>query len=87
MSATTIAQRELRNNSGQILKAAQAGATFIVTIRGEPVAKVVSPDQASASDERSPSRPAKRHGGFSAADRVDSKETIQQMLDDLRGEP
>jgi prevent-host-death family protein len=33
-----IAQRELRNNIGQILRDAEAGAQFTITVRGRPVA-------------------------------------------------
>jgi len=39
----TIPQRELRNNIGQILRAAEAGETFTVTVRGRPVARLVPP--------------------------------------------
>ena len=35
-----IAQRELRNQSAQILAAAAAGETFVVTRNGEPVAEL-----------------------------------------------
>lgn len=35
-----IPQRELRNNVGAILRAAEAGDTFTVTVRGRPVARV-----------------------------------------------
>ena len=34
----TIAQRELRNESGAILRAAEAGETFTITVDGRPVA-------------------------------------------------
>jgi prevent-host-death family protein len=40
----TIPQRELRNNVAAILRAAEAGQTFTVTVRGRPVARVVPPD-------------------------------------------
>jgi len=36
----TIAQRELRNQNAQILAAVEAGATFVVTRNGEPVAEL-----------------------------------------------
>jgi len=39
----TIPQRELRNNVSAVLRAAEAGETFTVTIRGRPVARVVPP--------------------------------------------
>ncbi len=36
----TIPQRELRNHNAQILDAVAAGATFIITRNGEPVAEL-----------------------------------------------
>ena len=41
MADRTIAQRELRNNVAAVLRAAEAGETFTVTVRGRPVARVV----------------------------------------------
>ena len=35
-----ITQRELRNDSGQILRQVQAGARFLVTRNGTPVAEL-----------------------------------------------
>ncbi len=35
-----ITQRELRNDSGQILRQVQAGARFVVTRNGAPVAEL-----------------------------------------------
>ncbi len=34
----TIAQRQLRNASGQILREAEAGERFVITVQGRPVA-------------------------------------------------
>jgi len=36
-----IPQRELRNNVAGVLRAAEAGETFTVTVRGRPVARLV----------------------------------------------
>jgi prevent-host-death family protein len=36
----TIAQRELRNRSGEILREAEAGERFTVTVDGRPVAEL-----------------------------------------------
>lgn len=36
----TIAQRELRNQNAQILAAVEAGASFVVTRNGEPIAEL-----------------------------------------------
>lgn len=45
MTDRTIPQRELRNNISAVLRAAQAGETFTVTVRGRPVARLVPPDE------------------------------------------
>jgi len=45
MADRTIPQRELRNNIGAVLRAAEAGETFTVTVRGRPVARVVPPGE------------------------------------------
>lgn len=39
-SSRPIPQRELRNNVGAILREAEAGATFTITVRGRPVAEL-----------------------------------------------
>jgi prevent-host-death family protein len=41
-----IPQRELRNHIGEILRAAEAGTEFTVTVRGRPVARLGPPDRA-----------------------------------------
>ena len=41
MADRTIPQRELRNNISAVLRAAESGETFTVTVRGRPVARVV----------------------------------------------
>ena len=46
MADRTIPQRELRNNISEVLRAAEAGETFTVTVRGRPVARVVPPGDA-----------------------------------------
>jgi len=43
MADRTIPQRELRNNISAVLRAAEAGETFTVTVRGHAVARVVPP--------------------------------------------
>jgi prevent-host-death family protein len=35
-----IPQRELRNSVGDVLRAAEAGETFTITVRGRPVARL-----------------------------------------------
>lgn len=45
MPDRTIPQRELRNSIGAILRAAEAGETFTITVRGRPVARLVPPGE------------------------------------------
>lgn len=40
MPEQTIPQRELRNRIGEILREAEAGTEFTITVRGRPVAKL-----------------------------------------------
>jgi prevent-host-death family protein len=40
MAGRTIPQRELRNNVAEILREAEAGAEFTITVRGRPVARL-----------------------------------------------
>lgn len=46
MARKTIAQRELRNDIGRVLREAEAGEQFTVTVRGRPVASLGPPDEA-----------------------------------------
>lgn len=46
MRHRTIPQRELRNDIAAILREAEAGTEFTVTVRGRPVAKVVPLEEA-----------------------------------------
>jgi prevent-host-death family protein len=45
MANRAIPQRELRNNIGEILRQAEAGTEFTITVRGRPVARLGPPDQ------------------------------------------
>jgi prevent-host-death family protein len=45
MADRTIPQRELRNNIGQILRDAEAGTEFTITVRGRPVARLGPPGE------------------------------------------
>ncbi len=37
---TTIPQKELRNNVGAVLRRAEAGEEFVITVSGRPVARL-----------------------------------------------
>lgn len=71
--ATTIAQRDLRNDSADILRRVEAGEEFIVTRNGTPVAEL---------------RPAARRRGVSRRRLVDAFKgvpavALQQLRADL----
>lgn len=40
MVVTTIPQKELRNNVGEVLRRAEAGEQFTITVSGRPVAEL-----------------------------------------------
>lgn len=40
MDSHTIPQRELRNNVADVLRRAEAGTEFTITVRGRPVARL-----------------------------------------------
>ena len=50
MRHRTIPQRELRNNVSAVLREAQAGTCFTITVRGRPVARLVPFTESTASD-------------------------------------
>lgn len=45
MAPRTIPQRELRNEIGRVLREAEGGTEFIVTVRGRPVARLGPPQE------------------------------------------
>ena len=73
---TTIPQKELRNNVGAVLRRAEAGEEFTVTVAGRPVARLV------------PTRPRQWVGG-AALQRVwqtPAPQTLDEDLATLPGE-
>jgi prevent-host-death family protein len=44
MAPRTIPQRELRNNIGEVLREAERGTEFTITVRGRPVARLGPPE-------------------------------------------
>ena len=86
MAVKTITHRELRNESGRILREVQDGQTFIITNNGEPVAAL----KPIASDPLAGIRhePPKRGARFSdiVPEKVDSDESALEALMYLRGE-
>lgn len=78
----TLAHRELRNRSSDVLRRVQAGATFQITNRGEVVA-LIGP-ASTRPDLRV--RRASVRGGFASLPRVRIDRSLQDHLDELRGE-
>jgi len=83
-SVETLSHRELRNRSGEVLRAVEAGESFTITNDGVPVARLV-PVSDPTPDLRCV-RPARRQGGFSDLPRVTVDEPVERALDALRGE-
>ena len=75
-------QRELRNDSAEVLRLVERGETFTITRRGVPVA-VLGP--LPPTDLRC-DRPATRRPEFVALTRVQGQTPSSEVLDDLRGD-
>ena len=73
---TTIPQKELRNNVGEVLRRAEAGEEFTVTVAGRPVARL------------GPARPRQWVGGpaLQGVWRTPAPQTLDDDLAKLPGE-
>lgn len=80
----TISHRELRNNSGEVLREVAAGETVAVTNRGEVVAHLTPPSG------RTPglrvAKPARARIDISRLSLVTLDEPSQVSLDELRAD-
>ncbi len=80
----SLSQRELRNESGRVLRAVGEGQSFVLTNSGVPVGKIVP------LDEPTPTlrivRPAQRRGGWAELGIARRTETrsLAEILDELR---
>jgi len=79
----SINQRELRNNSGEVMRNVREGESFVVTVRGVPVA-TLAPITPGAGPEIA--RPASRPLDARSIERVQIREATATLLDDLRGD-
>lgn len=77
----SISQRELRNDSAEVLRAVEAGDSYVVTRRGVPVA-MIGPLR----DTDLVARPAKKRHRLSDLKRVRSSIFSEEVLADLRSE-
>ncbi|WP_113719667.1 type II toxin-antitoxin system Phd/YefM family antitoxin [Arthrobacter dokdonensis] len=84
--AESLSQRELRNESGRVLRAVSEGHSFVLTNSGVPVGRIVPLDAPAAALPIA--RPARREGGWRALDieRKTSERGLAATLDDLRGD-
>ncbi|WIY83985.1 type II toxin-antitoxin system prevent-host-death family antitoxin [Propionimicrobium sp. PCR01-08-3] len=82
----TLSQRELRNESGRVLREVSEGRSFVVTNSGVPVGKLIpfgGPNPTLAI-----TRPARRQGGWTdlSIERKHADRTVSEMLDELRAD-
>lgn len=82
----TLSQRELRNESGRVLREVSEGRSFVVTNSGVPVGKLIPLGALEPSLDIT--RPARRHGGWAALpiERKHADKTVSETLDELRGD-
>ena len=81
----TISHRELRNNSGEILRAVAAGESFTITNNGAPVA-VLSPVRDDPYKGLTVQRATRRDVRTIVPVQGAAAETIAESLDYIRGE-
>lgn len=83
-STESLSQRELRNESGRVLRAVSEGHTFVLTNSGVPVGRIVPMDDPAPG--LSIARPARRVGGWAALSitRREARKSLASVLDDLR---
>ncbi|MFC9444064.1 MULTISPECIES: type II toxin-antitoxin system Phd/YefM family antitoxin [Brevibacterium] len=86
VQAESLSQRELRNESGRVLRAVSEGHSFVLTNRGVPVGRIVPLD--APAPRLTIARPAKRVGGWTARDRRPSSDNrvMTEIIDELREE-
>lgn len=80
----SLSQRELRNESGRVLRAVGEGHSFVLTNRGIPVGRIIPLD--APAPTLPIARPAKRLGGWAALTphQAESDRPMAQILDELR---
>lgn len=79
-----LSQRELRNESGKVLRAVSEGQSFELTNSGALVGRIVPMDAPAPS--LTITRPARRHGGWAELriTRKRTDRTLPETLDELR---
>lgn len=82
--AESLSQRELRNESGRVLRAVSEGHSFVLTNSGVPVGRILPLD--APAPGLTIARPAKRRGGWAALGirRKSTTRGLSEILGDLR---
>lgn len=80
----SLSQRELRNESGRVLREVSEGHSFILTNRGVPVGRIVPLDAPASA--LTIARPARREGGWASLgiERKAAQRGLGEILDELR---
>lgn len=80
----SLSQRELRNDSGRVLRAVAEGQSFVLTNRGVPVGRIVPLDAPAATLPIA--RAAKRVGGWATLtpQPTENDRPMSRVLDELR---
>jgi len=80
----SLSQRELRNQSGRVLRAVAEGQSFMLTNHGVPVGRIVPLD--APGPALTIARPAKRHGGWAelGSRRKTSQRGLAEIVNELR---
>ena len=84
--AESLSQRELRNESGRVLREVGEGHSFVLTNSGVPVGRIVPIDAPTPALRIA--RPARRQGGWAelGINRKTGTQNLATLLDDLRGD-
>ncbi|GAA3612411.1 hypothetical protein GCM10022199_15380 [Marihabitans asiaticum] len=83
--AISLSQRELRNESGRVLRAVSAGASFTLTNGGVVVGRIVPVD--APPPALAITRPARRRGGWSSLGVTRAtRPSLQDSIDELRAD-
>ncbi|OMH23022.1 prevent-host-death family protein [Tersicoccus phoenicis] len=80
----SLSQRELRNESGRVLREVSEGRSFVLTNRGVPVGRLVPLD--APAPALTIARPAKRVGGWASLSpqRTEDDRSMTVIIDELR---
>lgn len=80
----TLSQRELRNESGRVLRAVSGGESFVIANGGVPVARIIPIDQQDPGLKVT--RKARRRGGWLTLgiERKHAAQNLSRTLDELR---